>query len=171
MADPLERLRSADRGLLEGHADQALATSLQDRLAFGDPLGSRAAGTCDGCDPHRDRLLPHRLRDDSLCSTLALAPYVYPSDVPKGLQGQRIVIVHGSKDRIASPNRAYELAQRLSALTPTAYVLVEGAKHAMLARHGVFSSLAAEFAAATLLGRSDDSVIARIADGETFIEL
>lgn len=102
---------------------------------------------------------------------VALAPYVYPTDIPSRLAGQRILVVHGSKDRIASPNRAYELAHELSKRTPTAFVLVKGAKHAMLTRHGVFSSLAAEFATSTLLGRSTHAVIARIENGESLIEV
>ena len=36
-------------------------------------------------------------------SVVALAPWVYPTDVPVGLSGQRVLIVHGSRDRIASP--------------------------------------------------------------------
>ena len=102
---------------------------------------------------------------------VALAPWVYPTDLPTRLAGQRILIVHGSKDRIASPSRAYELARQLKERTPTAFVLVKDAKHAMLARHGVFSSLAAEFATSTLLGRSTHAVIARIENGESLIEV
>src|SRR4051795_9892016 len=37
---------------------------------------------------------------------VALAPWVYPTDVPPGLTDQRILIVHGSRDRIASPARS-----------------------------------------------------------------
>lgn len=102
---------------------------------------------------------------------VALAPYVYPTDIPAHLAGQRILVVHGSKDRIASASRAFELAKELSRRTPTAFVLVKGAKHGMLARHGVFSKLAAEFARSTLLGSSDHDVLERIENGETFIEL
>lgn len=104
-------------------------------------------------------------------SAVALAPWVYPTDYPAHLAGRRILIVHGTKDRIASPTRAIELARKLSALTPTAYVLVEGAKHAMLGRHEVFSTLAAEWATATLLGRSNQEAIARIEAGETSLSL
>lgn len=102
---------------------------------------------------------------------VALAPWVYPTDLPTRLAGQRILIVHGSKDRIASPKRAFELSRRLSGLTPTAFVLVEGAKHAMLGRHAIFSTLAAEWATATLLGRSAHPVISRAEAGEKFLEI
>ena len=39
-------------------------------------------------------------------SAVALAPWVYDSDVARGLSDQRILIVHGSADRIASPARS-----------------------------------------------------------------
>jgi hypothetical protein len=101
---------------------------------------------------------------------VALAPYVYPNDVPE-LHGQRIVIVHGSGDRIASPSRALELARRLSSRTPTGFVLVRGGKHAMLRRHGDFSGLAADFATQSLLGRAELEVTRRLAGGEFGIEI
>jgi pimeloyl-ACP methyl ester carboxylesterase len=100
-------------------------------------------------------------------SAVALAPWVYPTDVPAGLDGQRLLIVHGDQDRVASPARAAEIARRIGA----AYVSVDGAKHAMLRRHGVFSGLAGAFCTATLLGRSDSPIIARIEAGERWIEM
>jgi pimeloyl-ACP methyl ester carboxylesterase len=79
----------------------------------------------------------------------ALAPWVYPDDVPRGLRAQtRILIVHGDRDRIASPARAHALARRLGA----EFVTVPGGKHAMLSHHAEFSRPAAEFAVASLEG-------------------
>jgi alpha-beta hydrolase superfamily lysophospholipase len=80
----------------------------------------------------------------------ALAPWVYPSDVPPGLDGQRILIVHGSRDRIASPERSAALAERLRRGAEVEYVLVEGARHAMLKQHAEFSGRAARFATEVL---------------------
>ena len=87
-------------------------------------------------------------------SAAALAPWVLPSDRPGHLAGRRVLIVHGSADRIASPRRSGELAERLAgeAEAEVTYVCVEGGKHAMLARHDLFDGLAADFAALTLLG-------------------
>jgi dienelactone hydrolase len=104
-------------------------------------------------------------------SVVALAPWVYPNDVPEGLDGQRILFVHGSRDRIASPARSAALARNLSHRARVGYVTVEGGKHAMLRRHGVFSGLAAQFATATLLGRSDNTTIARIQNGESLLRV
>lgn len=43
-------------------------------------------------------------------SAAALAPCVYPTDVPAGVDGHQILIVHGSADRLASPGRSAALA-------------------------------------------------------------
>ncbi len=104
-------------------------------------------------------------------SVVALAPWVYPTDVPRGLSGERILIVHGSQDRIASPDRSAALARRLSSHAQVGYVTVQGGKHAMLRRHAVFDGLAAEFASVTLLGTISSGPIARLEAGERWIRL
>ncbi len=81
-----------------------------------------------------------------VAGAVALAPWVYPDDVPAGLSGQEILIVHGTRDRIASPQRSAALAQRLARRTQVRYLSVEGGKHAMLSKHDQFSGPAAEFA-------------------------
>jgi dienelactone hydrolase len=102
---------------------------------------------------------------------VALAPWVYPDDVPAGLAGQRILIVHGSSDRIASPERSAALARRLAQKADVAYVAVEGGKHAMIAHHSVFSVLATDFVTTTLLGGPPERTQARIAAGERWIRV
>ncbi len=104
-------------------------------------------------------------------SVVALAPWVYPTDVPGALSGKRILIVHGSEDRIARPERSAALARRLSLQADVAYITVRGGKHAMLRRHALFDGLAAESASATLLGTPSSGPIARIQAGETWIEI
>ena len=85
-------------------------------------------------------------------SAVALAPWISQSDQPRGLEGRRILIVHGSRDRIASPRRSAALAKRLSETAEVDYVSVEGGKHAMLSHHFEFSRPAAAFAVETLRG-------------------
>lgn len=71
---------------------------------------------------------------------VALNPWVYPDDgVP--LTGRSVLVVHGDQDRIASPDRARRVAERVGA----EFRVVPGGKHAML-RHGrAFETAAAEF--------------------------
>jgi len=102
-------------------------------------------------------------------SAVALAPWVLPSDRPGELAGRRILVVHGSADRIASPRRSGELAANLDAAAEVTYICVEGGKHAMLRRHGVFDGLAADFAAQTLLGIEGRGTLAHLEQGERFI--
>ncbi len=83
---------------------------------------------------------------------VALAPWVLPTDTPFGIDGQRLLIVHGSKDRIASPQRSAAMAERLRRHgIAMEYVNVPGGKHAMLRHHEKFSRPAADFAVDTLL--------------------
>lgn len=130
---------------------------IADRLGFGLPvclvghsLGGRAALLSAGHEGVR--------------SVVALAPYVYPNDVPPGLHGQQLLIVHGTQDRVASPQRSADLARLLERRTPTRYVTVEGGKHAMLRHHRRFDGLAADFACTTLLDKTN----ARVEAGAVF---
>jgi pimeloyl-ACP methyl ester carboxylesterase len=102
-------------------------------------------------------------------SVVALAPWVYPTDVAEGLDGQDILIVHGARDRVASPQRSAALARALAGRASVGYVCVEGGTHAMVGRHRLFDGLAASFAAATLLGRPVGGPLARLAGGERWI--
>jgi len=101
----------------------------------------------------------------------ALAPWVLPGDFPAEPAGRRILIVHGSRDRIADPSRAATVAKALGHRTDVTYVLVEGGRHAMLRRRDLFDGLAADFAALVLLGETGEGPISRVADGERFITL
>lgn len=104
-------------------------------------------------------------------SAVALAPWVLPSDRPGDLTGRRILIVHGSADRVASPRRSGELARRIGADADVTYVCVEGGRHAMLRRGGLFDGLAADFAAHTLLGTPARGPLARALDADGFVSL
>lgn len=104
-------------------------------------------------------------------SAAALAPWVYPGDVPDGLSGERLLIVHGDRDRVASPERSEALARALARHAQVGYITVAGAQHAMLAHHRRFDGLAASFAAATLLGESDGGLVDRVLGGERWIEV
>lgn len=102
-------------------------------------------------------------------SVVALAPWVYPTDAPADLRDRRVLIVHGSEDRIARPDRARTVARALARTVDVGYVSVEGGKHAMLRHHRRFDGLAADFAARTLLGDEPDDVLARIEGGEAWV--
>jgi pimeloyl-ACP methyl ester carboxylesterase len=87
---------------------------------------------------------------------VALAPWVLPTDEPRGVEGKPLLIVHGTEDRVASPARAAALAERLERRTETTFVQVPGARHAMIRHHDEFSRRAADFSTDVLLERHAD---------------
>ena len=102
----------------------------------GHSLGGRAALLAGALDPVR--------------SVVALNPWVYPDDgVP--LPGRRVLVVHGTADRIAQLGRAERVVERLRrGGTDIELVRVEGGKHAMLRHHRAFDGRAALFTADAL---------------------
>jgi dienelactone hydrolase len=131
-ATPVADARWALDRLRDQHGDVPVAL-------VGHSLGGRAA-LLAGDDP--------RVR-----CVVALNPWVLPSD-RADLRGRRVLVVHGTDDRIALPARSADLVRRLrSAGTDVEHVLVPGGRHAML-RHGrTFEAYASDFVAATLLAR------------------
>jgi alpha-beta hydrolase superfamily lysophospholipase len=102
----------------------------------GHSLGGRAALLAGGHDGVR--------------SVVALNPWVYPDDFVD-LSGRRVLIVHGTDDRIASPERARTVARNLARRTEVEFREVPGGEHAML-RHGrAFEQAASGFVVDTLL--------------------
>lgn len=102
----------------------------------GHSLGGRAA-LLAGDDPH-------------VRCVVALNPWVLPTD-RVDLRGRRVLVVHGTDDRIALPARSADLVRRLPPDTDVEYVLIPGGAHAML-RHGRdFEDWATDFVVSTLL--------------------
>ncbi len=84
-------------------------------------------------------------------SVVALNPWLYGSEDPD-LTGRDVLVVHGTRDRIASPRHAEQVVGRVRRRTDVQLRLVEGGKHAML-RHGSdFEAAAAGFTVRSLLG-------------------
>lgn len=104
-------------------------------------------------------------------SVVALNPWVYPTD-GADLTGRRVLIAHGTDDRIALPSSSAAVAQQLSWTADVSYVSVLGGKHAMLRRHADFGRLAADFSAATLLdGTTPSALVSRLLSGESPVEI
>lgn len=83
-------------------------------------------------------------------TVVALNPWIAPEDTVT-TPAPKVLIVHGDRDRVASPRRSRDLARTLLGRTDVQWVPVAGGKHAML-RHGRrFETLATEFVLDTLL--------------------
>lgn len=83
-------------------------------------------------------------------TVVALNPWVYPTD-DADLSGRRVLIVHGTADRVAAPARARSVAQTLSRRTEVEFREVAGGTHAMLRHAGAFENAASGFVVQTLL--------------------
>ena len=95
-------------------------------------------------------------------------------DTPSELtdsSSSKSAIVLMTRIRLAR-NLAGDPADSATADSATAgYVLVNGARHAMLRHHRRFTGLAADFAVATLLGRKVQGPVAQILAGQRWIEI
>lgn len=104
----------------------------------GHSLGGRAALLAGG--------------EEDVRGVVALNPWVYPHD-DADLGGRRVLIVHGTEDRVAPLDRSRAVAHRLARRAAVEYVEVPGGRHAMLRHHRLFERAAADFAVGTLLAR------------------
>jgi pimeloyl-ACP methyl ester carboxylesterase len=110
--------------------------------------------------------------EEPVVSAVALNPWVYPDEGRLDLTGRRVLLVHGDEDRVARPVNSAAVARDLARTAEqVGYVTVEGGKHAMLRRHSVFDGLAADFTAATLLGRRAEGVVAKVLAGEEWVHV
>ena len=124
----------------------------------GHSLGGRAALLAGG--------------QDGVRSVVALNPWVYPSD-DADLTGRRVLVVHGTEDRVADPGRSATVARSIARTAAVGYVVVPGARHAMLRHGATFERAAASFVTATLLGHPHagpaSDPVARVLAGEQWV--
>lgn len=106
----------------------------------------------------------------AVTGVVALNPWVLPTD-RVDLRGRRVLVVHGSEDRLASPARSADLARRLATTSSVGYATVPGGRHAMLRHARAFEAYAADFVTATLLGTAPRSdAVAAVLAGSTYVE-
>jgi dienelactone hydrolase len=99
-------------------------------------------------------------------SVVGLAPWLPPGEPTEQLRGKRVLIVHGSADRMTSPAGSAAFARSLATVAEQiSYVSVAGEKHAMLRRPDAFDGVAGAFTAATLLGTDANSAGRRTKTG------
>jgi dienelactone hydrolase len=123
----------------------------------GHSLGGRAALLAGG--------------DERVRSVVALAPWVYRDDRPE-LAGRRVLVVHGTADRVADPERSAALVRRLPGTVEAGYISIEGGRHAMLGHHQQYDGYAAAFTVAVLLparGVRVPEPVRRILDGAPLV--
>jgi pimeloyl-ACP methyl ester carboxylesterase len=86
-------------------------------------------------------------------AVVGLAPWLEGSDPVAQLAGRRVLLVHGTRDRMTSATATVRFAERASRTADAVtFVSVEGGRHGMLARAAVWHSLVAGFVTGVLLG-------------------
>jgi dienelactone hydrolase len=104
-------------------------------LLVGHSMGARAALRVAG--------------HPSVIAVAGLAPWLPPGEPTGQLAGRRVLLAHGSADRITSPDDTWAYAERARAVGPLAVVEVGGGDHPMVRRALLWHALAAEFARAS----------------------
>jgi dienelactone hydrolase len=90
----------------------------------------------------------------SVQAVVALAPWIEPGDPTSQLAGRRILIAHGTRDRMTSPPASAAYARAAARVAASvSYVSVEDERHAMLRRAPVWHELATGFVLGVLCGR------------------
>jgi pimeloyl-ACP methyl ester carboxylesterase len=82
----------------------------------------------------------------AVIAVAGLAPWLPPGEPADQLAGRRVLLAHGTADRITSPAETWAYAERARALTDLTAVEVSRGDHPMLRRALLWHSLAAEFA-------------------------
>jgi len=129
-ASPLADARWALAEVRRRHGDVPV-------VLVGHSMGARAALRAAG--------------DPSVRAVLALAPWL-PGGEPVGqLAERRVMIAHGTRDRVTSPRASRAYAERARAVTEqVSWMAVRGDTHAMLVRYRTWQRLAVRFTLACL---------------------
>jgi dienelactone hydrolase len=87
-------------------------------------------------------------------AVVALAPWIEPDDPASQLAGRRILIAHGTRDRMTSPPASAAYARAAARVAASvSYVSVRDERHAMLRRAPVWHELATGFVLGVLCAR------------------
>ena len=147
---PVMDVAWALEGLEEQHGDVPVAL-------VGHSLGGRAA-LLSASDP-------------AVGAVVALNPWLRPDDRVDSANA-RVLVVHGTDDRVARPGGSADLVARAQPSVDVSRVEVVGGRHAMLRRARTYESIAADFVTATLLGSTPRTdAVAAVLAGERSLQV
>ncbi|MBC9734519.1 dienelactone hydrolase family protein [Nocardioides marmotae] len=142
----VHRVLNARRGWGTGRTPVDDARWAMDRV--GERYGDLPVGLVGHSLGGRAALLAGQ--DPRVAAVVALNPWLHRAD-DADLAGRRVLLVHGTEDRVAEPERARAVADRLRRRADVEWREVPGAGHAMLRHRPVFERAAADFLTETLL--------------------
>jgi hypothetical protein len=79
-----------------------------------------------------------------------LAPWLPPGEPVDQLAGRRVLLAHGTADRVTPPAQTWAYAERARSVTDVAVIEVRNGEHTMLWRAPLWHRLAAEFSRLSL---------------------
>jgi pimeloyl-ACP methyl ester carboxylesterase len=86
----------------------------------------------------------------AVLAVAGLAPWLPPGEPAEQLAGRRVLLAHGTADRITRPADTWAFAKRASAVTDVTTLEVSHGEHTMLRRASLWHSVAAEFSRVAL---------------------
>lgn len=99
--------------------------------------------------------------DERVAGVGVLAPWTTEKDWVRPVTGRRLLIVHGTQDRITPAQSSLEFAERAREVATVLRVELPGEGHAMLRRAGMWTRLVRAFVADMLQLPERDDVLAR----------
>jgi pimeloyl-ACP methyl ester carboxylesterase len=81
----------------------------------------------------------------AVTAVAGLAPWLPPAEPVEQLAGRRVLLAHGTADRITSPAETWAYAERARSVTEVATIEVRDGEHTMLRRGALWHRLAVEF--------------------------
>jgi pimeloyl-ACP methyl ester carboxylesterase len=96
----------------------------------------------------------------AVSAVTGLAPWLPPGEPVAQLAGRRILLVHGSADRVTRPADTWAYADRARSVAPVAAIEVRDGDHALLRRARLWHHIAAEFTRASLALPVNDATLA-----------
>jgi pimeloyl-ACP methyl ester carboxylesterase len=86
----------------------------------------------------------------AVTAVAGLAPWLPPGEPVDQLAGRRVLLAHGTADRVTPPAQTWAYAERARSVTEVAVIEVRGGEHTMLWRAPLWHRLAAEFSRLSL---------------------
>jgi pimeloyl-ACP methyl ester carboxylesterase len=86
----------------------------------------------------------------AVTAVAGLAPWLPPGEPVDQLAGRRVLLAHGTADRVTAPAQTWAYAERARSVTDVAVIEVRSGEHTMLWRAPLWHRLAAEFSRLSL---------------------
>jgi predicted esterase len=149
-ADPVTDVGWALRQLRDQHGDVPI-------VLVGHSMGGRAA--------------LRAAADPGVVAVLGLAPWVPPGEPFEQLHGRRLLVVHGTRDRMTSHKASKELVDQVRGVAAEAtYVNLRRSGHAMLRRLSLWNELTTGFVLQAGLGTAPGVRLAQaMAEGDSVL--